>query len=100
MPEQLEPIEGQDVPYLREQNQKLETAIAASGELQARIATLKNPALTPEQVVSMVDSWNADHQVFAGAYVEKVFDSPSGMKLIIRMDKEGNIQLSSKLYHE
>ncbi len=100
MPEHLDRIQPTDIDYLKDQEAKLVFLIGENAELRARVSSLLNRALTPEQLVNMVDSWNADHQTFSGHYVEKVFDAPKGMQLKVRMDTEGNIQLSSRLSNE
>ena len=96
-PEHIGNIDPIREPWLEGQQQKLQTFVSGSGELQARIGSIKNPHLTQEQVQYMVDSWNREHgQAWAGGYVEEKFDGANGIKLTIRMDRNGNVRLGYK----
>jgi len=95
----VEHIEKQRFPWAEEIGKKLDEFIQANPELQARIKTLRNPALDASGFVQMIDSWNSGHKELVGYAVERKFVGANGEVLMIRMDNEGNVILAGHYDH-
>ena len=92
--EHIGKIERMRVPWIEEQERKLEGSIASNSELQARIRMLQNPSLDKEAFFKMIESWNRDHKEWEAVYVEKAYQGVNGQVLRIRMDQAGNVRLA------
>ena len=97
MPENLGKIEATEVPWLKDQGAKLDMLIGSMPELKARVDSLSNPTTTADNLQTMVNSWNGEHDGVRGMYVERVFTGSNSMKLKVKMDQQGNIELASEI---
>ena len=97
MRESIGPIKKPQDPALENWEKELDRKIEASGELRARIESIKSQTLDDKDFQEMIDTWNQAYAPLGGYYVEKTFSGARGRTLQVMMDRAGNIHLGFRI---
>lgn len=89
--EHIAPVEEIRDPFIEQQEKKLDDYIKNYRALDGVIRLVQSPHFKSENLMSMIEGWNKEHQEWSGGYVEKEFKGAKGEVLMVKMDKDGNI---------
>lgn len=95
MPERIIPQEVLDeLGADQAQHEKpISDLIETNAELARFFADVENGSATDGGIQRYVEKWNANFVSLAGAYTEKTWESPHGIKVTMKLDTEGHSEL-------